>query len=333
MKRLAKVLIAASLMALTMSTTSFAGTWKQNDQGWWWQEDDHSYPVSQWEWLDGNGDGIAECYYFDESGYLLTGTTTPDGYTVNDSGAWVDRGLVQEKALTPAADIYVSDIGRRLYLASAAKTSELTSMEAKANLDMTMGMEGISLGITMDMDMKFKDLNTSSMKYLATANMDFLGQTMNQTVFYTDGYYYVDMMGSKYRMVMPLDSMVAEINSTPTASMQTDYLTDFQVTDMENGNRLITYKTDDASLMSYINSMYASLGMNTSDYNITIRNMAGSTVISPENYCLTQDITMTMDMAVYGESITTDMKMHIEYINPGQPVDFALPSTEGYEEL
>lgn len=30
-----------------------------------------SYPVSAWKWIDGNNDGIAESYYFDQSGYVL----------------------------------------------------------------------------------------------------------------------------------------------------------------------------------------------------------------------------------------------------------------------
>lgn len=51
-----------------------------------------------WQWLDENNDGIAECYYFDDNGSKLTGTTTPDGYTVNADGAWVENGAVQTQA-------------------------------------------------------------------------------------------------------------------------------------------------------------------------------------------------------------------------------------------
>lgn len=333
MKRAAKILAAAALMALSMSTTAFAGTWQQNDRGWWWQEDDNSYPVSQWKWLDGNNDGIAECYYFDEDGYLLTKTTTPDGYTVNENGTWYDGLLIQEKALTPQADIYVKDVGRRLYLAASQKTAELTSMAARANLDMNMDMDGLNLGITMNMDMKFRDLDSSSMKYLAVADMNFLGQTMNETVFYADGYYYMDMMGEKYKMKMPLNEMVNNAKNSASTTMQTEYLTDFKLTDVGNGNRQISYTADDKALKSYLNTAYSSIGLNMSDYNITVRDVSGTIVVSPEGYCLNQDMNMTMDMNVYGESLTTTMRIHIEYINPGQPVDFTLPSTEGFEEM
>ena len=43
--------------------------------------------VNGWRWIDGNQDGVSECYYFDAEGWL-TSTTTPDGYTVNADGAW-----------------------------------------------------------------------------------------------------------------------------------------------------------------------------------------------------------------------------------------------------
>ena len=84
-----------AVCALGMTTEAQAGQWKQDTAGYWWQNDDGSYPTSSWHWLDGNGDGISECYYFDGNGYMAANTTTPDGYTVDGSGAWVVDGVVQ----------------------------------------------------------------------------------------------------------------------------------------------------------------------------------------------------------------------------------------------
>lgn len=84
-------------MSLSLPLLSYAGGWKVDEIGWWYQNDDGTYPVNQWEWLDVNNDGIAECYYFNENGYLLMGTTTPDNYTVNEKGAWIVDGMVQTK--------------------------------------------------------------------------------------------------------------------------------------------------------------------------------------------------------------------------------------------
>lgn len=84
-------------MSLSLPLLSYAGEWKEDNIGWWWQSDDGTYPISQWAWIDGNKDGIAECYYFNENGYCLMATTTPDNYTVNESGAWTVNGLIMTR--------------------------------------------------------------------------------------------------------------------------------------------------------------------------------------------------------------------------------------------
>ena len=43
-----------------------------------------------WNWIDG------KCYYMDQkNGHMLAGCMTPDGYTVDDTGAWCVHGVVQ----------------------------------------------------------------------------------------------------------------------------------------------------------------------------------------------------------------------------------------------
>ena len=72
MKKKFMTLALTAAMAASMGMTAFAGQWVQNTTGWWWQEDNGSYPVSQWKWLDGNKDGIYECYSFDANGYMYS---------------------------------------------------------------------------------------------------------------------------------------------------------------------------------------------------------------------------------------------------------------------
>ena len=60
--------------------------------------------AGQWQWQDVNGDGISECYYYDDNGIMLTNTTTPDGYTVDSNGAWVVNGAVQTQTSGTASN-------------------------------------------------------------------------------------------------------------------------------------------------------------------------------------------------------------------------------------
>lgn len=101
MKRKTIVGIVTAIITLSMNMTAFAAQWQSDVNGWWYQNDDGSYPVNTWQWIDGNGDGAAESYYFNEQGYCLMNTTTPDGYTVNPAGAWTVNGVVQTQQLTP----------------------------------------------------------------------------------------------------------------------------------------------------------------------------------------------------------------------------------------
>jgi hypothetical protein len=103
MKKLALVLIIVSLLSVGMISTSQAATWKQNTTGWWWQYDNGSYPISSWQWLDGNGDEIAECYYFDNNGYMYSNRITPDNFTVDSNGCWTVNGVVQTKVVGKGA--------------------------------------------------------------------------------------------------------------------------------------------------------------------------------------------------------------------------------------
>lgn len=86
--------IAIGLSA-SFTLLSFAG-WEQTGASWKYHNANGTYATG-WNWIDGNGDGIAECYYFNADGSMLASTTTPDNYMVNEDGAWVVNGVVQTK--------------------------------------------------------------------------------------------------------------------------------------------------------------------------------------------------------------------------------------------
>jgi hypothetical protein len=81
---------------------NYAGSWKQDQTGWWYLYGDGRYPKNSWQningewyffneegymatgWIDWNG----KQYYCDtETGHMLTGGSTPDGARVGSDGA------------------------------------------------------------------------------------------------------------------------------------------------------------------------------------------------------------------------------------------------------
>lgn len=66
-------------------TTASVPLWKQDAQGWRIERPDGSYMAN--EWYQSPDSGL--WYYMGADGYMLTNATTPDGYTVNADGVWV----------------------------------------------------------------------------------------------------------------------------------------------------------------------------------------------------------------------------------------------------
>lgn len=79
-----KLMAAALILTITMAFPASAGEWKTDDKGYWYQNDDGSYPVNRWQEIDGKQ------YYFDANGTMLAGTTTPDGKQVGADGALIE---------------------------------------------------------------------------------------------------------------------------------------------------------------------------------------------------------------------------------------------------
>lgn len=83
----ARLLLTTVAMAAAMSFTAFAGEWKQDATGYWYQNDDGSFPTNSWQEISGKQ------YYFGADGYMLANTTTPDGKQVGADGALVQAPL------------------------------------------------------------------------------------------------------------------------------------------------------------------------------------------------------------------------------------------------
>lgn len=83
MKKKLATLLLTGLFALSSLSTAFAGSWIQDNVGWWYQNNDGSYPTNGWARIDNLW------YYFDEIGYCLIDTVTPDGFYVGPTGAWI----------------------------------------------------------------------------------------------------------------------------------------------------------------------------------------------------------------------------------------------------
>ena len=97
-------ILPGSLCVLASFVFLFSGTaqadWVRGNSknAWWYDLGNGNYYKSSWQWIDGNHDGIAKCYCFDENGWMFENAITPDRFTVNENGAWTVDNIVQTKS-------------------------------------------------------------------------------------------------------------------------------------------------------------------------------------------------------------------------------------------
>lgn len=169
------LVVATAVMSMAMSMTAFAsmGNWQQNETGWWWQRNDGSYPAGEWKWVDGDGDGTAESYYFDGNGYLATNTAV-DGYTVNADGAWVQDGVVQKRQV-------MLDLGDEVLAAQTATQTNTAGnpvTDGKSIEQITLNQEIVSMMGAGGVDRLPNKVEIGQGTWGPTYNVDYNGMTL-----------------------------------------------------------------------------------------------------------------------------------------------------------
>lgn len=83
-KKVGLTLSLVSAISVCSVFTALAN-WRQNETGWWYEEENGSYIKNDWKLIND------KWYYFGEDGYLFTNRTTPDGYKVDNNGEITEK--------------------------------------------------------------------------------------------------------------------------------------------------------------------------------------------------------------------------------------------------
>lgn len=124
-----RVLLVGVIISLCMSFTSYAG-WEDAEYGKKYRQEDGTYASERWLWIDGNADGIAECYCFFSGEYLFDFPAWVGGFFVNANGQWEINGVVQTK---PASEIV--ELNKQISKAPVVQEPEPTSGWMKVGID------------------------------------------------------------------------------------------------------------------------------------------------------------------------------------------------------
>ncbi len=331
MKSWKKIGLLVIPAVFSMAFPAFAGQWEKDSVTWKYQEDDGSYLQDTWKWIDGNGDGIAECYHFDANGHLDQNTVV-DNWIVDKNGAWVAGGNVQQWMVGASQE----EIGE-IYVEAAQKSNAMNSMDADISGAVTMSIDGEALKMLLDMNVKANGVFSGDLELLYDMAIKAEGETLTMTMFYLDGYMYMEMDGEKIKMPMDMESAMQQ-SMVDAAQMElTDPL--YGIENMKlyyNGSRkIIAYDMNSGELNSAVQGLLGASGMDMSTlgYTYEISNTSGTIEIDENGNPVKESISMDMAMDFLGITMVYDIDLTIDINNPGQPVVISFPSTEGYVDL
>ena len=209
-----------------------------------------------------------------------------------------------------------------VYSDAAKKTAELSSMEMTYDIDMTLELAGESMDMTTSSTAKMSGMNTDDMKINMAMKVGAQGQEMDMNVYYTDGYYYADSMGTKMKYLMDLEQAQKELAST---GLQTDMKKeDFKEISLED--QVLTFTIDGEKMSSLVDTAMSSFQglVQGTDASIDIGDVKGTASVNKDGYFETSTMTVPLTMDIMGTEMKINMDMDYTYVNPGKEVTVEL---------
>lgn len=236
-----------------------------------------------------------------------------------------------------------SDEAIALYQQVQEKSKAVTDLNAFYDFKINIGgtalkNEGIDpMSMRLEMNMKMNHISEPAlMRYMAYCRMTAPGnEQITYSMYYLDGYSYIDMMGQKMKMPMPMaDLMQKSMTSSNAFDVPVDLIKDLNLWN-EGENRVIGFTIDENRMNEYVQNVLSAAGLGSilDGFGLNLRNMRGEYVVNPNNDMIKMRLKMDMDMTMDGETITMTMDGDVGIADPGQPVDVPLPNIAEYVDV
>lgn len=224
-----------------------------------------------------------------------------------------------------------------LLQSAAAKTKTLPAVEYDATVGVDVDMQGMTMGIDMDMNLKaVNDEKDPDFEY--TMSMELMGQSMDINMKYIDGWCYMDAgNGAKSKMEMDLEKFKEKQGSLFNLTefeMEPEYLKDMKVT-KSGDNTVISFEADSKFAQDILDSVLGSMGDDAAaleDVDMKISGVSGEFTVDREGYLAGEKITMDCEASSMGQSMTMKMTMDFTLKNPGQEITIKVDDPDSYEE-
>lgn len=193
-----------------------------------------------------------------------------------------------------------------------------------------------SVEMRIEMNARMQNLtNPAQMRYQIFSRISMPEQQpIEYSMYYMDGYTYMDMLGQKIKYPMPLEeAMNSAMSASTMLGSDTSFFQDLTLR-TEGDNRILSYTMDDSKINEYMTTFLSSAGTNLlpDSMNFTISNIRGEYIVTPDGYFTKAYINMDMGLTMMDETIHVSVACDIGIADPGQPVTVNMPNPQEYTE-
>lgn len=196
-----------------------------------------------------------------------------------------------------------------------------------ASYSIETGKNGSQSNVTikMNFDTKLQTVDKDQLKMSMTSTLNMLGQAIDMSMYYSDGYYYMNTNGTKQKMKMDLAGIKKQIQSTTgQTSLPVKYYKNLHLSE-KDGNTIIKYTINQEGLNQYVQDITSQMTTITGGSNsIKISSMSGTKTLNNKDLPVKESIKMVMESGE-NEVGKITLKMNLTYHNPGKSVTVTLP--------
>ena len=224
------------------------------------------------------------------------------------------------------------------------KMEALDCMDAKMIMNISMKVDGISMDIPIEYDLKAVGLQSDSPKMAMIMSMEMFGVTVETDVYVEDDYCYMSSMGQKMKVkaedVSDYDAL--DQANDIMVDLDEEYLKDVAVVPGSDGKKTVTLTMNADEFMDEFKDLIDSVGENAASgsslEDIDISNVSIEITVDKNGYIDTYkvafDMAMTVDVMDSTSTATASADMNIQYRNPGQSVTVTPPADyKSYPEV
>ena len=183
------------------------------------------------------------------------------------------------------------------------KSNDLKDVDMSVNMkyvvDTGTGDEDSEQSMDMSYDTQIADSGNDSMKMAMKAKVGISGVNVDMEAYYTDGYYYTNILNQKAKQAMDLSKIQEQMESSGDIQLPIDNYTDLKAKTDSDGNTVISYALSEDGLNEYILKFYeqlSSLSGSSSSVSsedleeIKVSSFTGTRTVNKDDYTVKDSI-------------------------------------------